>query len=142
MRRNANHRSSESTLKQLAQSHLFLELDPARPVPLPQFGATGFAVARTLTRRGGGDRVEAISACTDEALRLTGIRSLRELTRDERAAWARWSALIVSIPGVQRWSLAERRALGRVFRAKGAPSETEFVRLFAAHAKLNRALLG
>ena len=45
-------------------------------------------------------------------------------------------------PPVSRWSLAERRELARVIRAKGGRDEYEFIARFAAHAKLQRALFG
>ncbi len=59
----------------------------------------------------------------------------------ERLAWRRWSPLLIAIPGIERWSAAERRAAGEVARAKGGRRESDFVHAFDAHPKLRRALL-
>ena len=53
-----------------------------------------------------------------------GLRSLEGWTSGERLAWQRWSPLILTLPGVARWSAANRRALVRIVRAKGGVSET------------------
>jgi len=50
------------------------------------------------------------------------------------------SPLVALLP-LERWSSAERRALALLIRAKGAPSEREYVRRFGQHEKLQRALL-
>jgi hypothetical protein len=48
----------------------------------------------------------------------------------------------MALDGVEKWSLAERRALAAVVKAKGGRHESEFVRLFDRHAKLRRAVVG
>ena len=48
--------------------------------------------------------------------------------------------LVLLLPGLGRWSAAERRALAAVIRAKGGRRESEFVRRFDAHSKLRYAL--
>ena len=73
-------------------------------------------------------------------MRATGLRSLQGFTRDERAAWRRWSPFMLALPGLSRWSAAERRALARVVRAKGGRRESDFARLFDAHPRLTTAL--
>ncbi len=84
-----------------------------------------------------------LAECAREAMRLTGVRSLRGFSAGERLAWQRWSPVVVfALKGVSRWSPAERRALARVIRAKGGHDESEFLARFAAHPKLERALFG
>lgn len=136
MRARPGVRSSEATLERLAQWHLYFELDPARPAPLPTFGALGLQAARALERRGGS------SECAEMLLRLTGLRSFAGFRPDERAAWVRWSPLMIGIPGLERWSIADRRALAQVIRSKAARGESDFVKRFAAHPRLARTLLG
>ena len=46
-----------------------------------------------------------------------------------------------ALPGLDRWSAAERRALVRVVRAKGQRRENEYARLFDAHPRLTAAVL-
>ena len=75
-----------------------------------------------------------LAECSREAMRLTGVRSLRGFSAGERLAWQRWSPVVVfALRGVSRWSPAERRALARVIRAKGGHDEVEFLARFAAH---------
>jgi len=83
-----------------------------------------------------------VRECAREAMALLGLRSLQGFTSDEHLAWMRWGPLVVSLPGLSRWSAAEKRAMVHVIRAKGARREGEFVALFAAHPKLESALFG
>ena len=66
---------------------------------------------------------------------------MRGWTAFERQAWSRWSPLSLALPGVSRWSVANRRALVRVVRAKGGRRDGDFVKLFDAHPRLGPALL-
>jgi hypothetical protein len=50
--------------------------------------------------------------------------------------------VVFVLPGVWRWSPADRRALAHVIRAKGGRGESEFIARFAAHPKLQQALFG
>jgi hypothetical protein len=133
------YRSGEATLRALARHHLFLELEPDRPCPLPPLAALGARVSRVLAARHS-QRAAAIEACSAQALAATGLRSLRGFDTAERLAWRRWAPLILALRAA-RWPGAERRALIEVVRAKAARSELAYVRRFAAHPRLARALL-
>ncbi len=137
------HRSSAATLHALAESHLLFDLDRSRSPVLPPMAELGLRVCDGLAARAGGDRERVLEECGRESMRLTGVRSLRGFSAGERLAWQRWSPLVVfALPGVSRWSPAERRDLARVIRAKGGRDENEFIARFAAHPKLERALFG
>lgn len=140
MKASPGHRSERATLRRLAASHLFFDLDPVRPAGLPPVAEVGARVAQDLARRAGADRERALKACSSEAMHRLGLRSLQGFTADERIAWIRWSPLVVTMNGLQRWSAAEKRALVHVIRSKGGRREGEFVALFAAHPKLESAL--
>jgi hypothetical protein len=141
MKVDPQHRSERATLRKLAGWHIFYDLDPRRPVPLPDPAVPGERVAHALALRGGSDRSMAMKACSREALVLLGLKSLKGWTTDERQAWARWAPLIVSIEGLSRWSAAEKRALAHVVRAKAGRRESDSVALLAAHGRLERELL-
>jgi hypothetical protein len=47
---------------------------------------------------------------------------------------------VLALPGLTRWSAADRRAAVRVVRAKGGRRESDFAARFAAHPRLVRAL--
>jgi len=142
MQADPNHRSERSTLRKLAATHVFYDLDPRSPTGLPPVAALGERIARTLAQRSGAGRENALKQCSREAMELTGLRSLKGFKADERSAWLRWSPLIASLPEISGWSRAEKRALVQVVRAKGARRESDFVALFAAHPKLGRTLFG
>ncbi len=137
---NPRHRSSPATLHKLADSHLFFELDPARPRGLPPLAALGARVAAQLAATPAADRTGALDAASRTLMRLTGLRSLRGFTASERQAWRRWSPFVLALPGLSRWNAADRRALAHLLRAKGGRRESDFAALFAAHPRLARVL--
>ncbi|MEO8195287.1 MAG: hypothetical protein ABI689_01060 [Thermoanaerobaculia bacterium] len=141
-RRDPSSRSSRATLAHLAKENLFLHLGRERrdvigEVPLP---AVGVAATTLLSRRFADAPDRGAGACAAEAKDRLGLRSLAGWSADERAALQRWAPVVLLLPGLARWSDAERRALAGVIRAKGGRRESEFVRRFDAHPKLARAL--
>ena len=143
MRANRSHRSSAATLRVLAESHMLFDLDRARTPGLPPIAELGLRVGDGLAAKGDGKRERLLAQCSRETMQLTGVRSLRDFSADERLAWQRWSPLVVfCLKGVSHWSPAERRALAQVIRAKGGRDERNFLARFAAHPKLERALFG
>jgi hypothetical protein len=137
MRRNPGRRSSVATLRRLAKANVFLSLSRARNDVLGavDLSRIGLAVTDLLARRFGEDPDRGARACVREAERV-----LRGAGAG--GPWfARWAPLVLALPGVERWSAAERRALLAVIRAKGGPRESEYVLRFDRHRKLRRALL-
>jgi hypothetical protein len=61
-------------------------------------------------------------------MRVLGVRSTRRISTAERRAWSRLGPIVLSVPGVARWSEERKAAVVRLIRAKGAPSEIPFVR--------------
>jgi hypothetical protein len=143
IRRDPRHRSSTATLTRLASENMYLHLGPPdkRVLGRIDLGSIGLKITRTLAERHGGDRERALQACSAEAAELAGLRSFKNFSPGERLAWSRWSPLIVSLPGIRRWSRANRRALIKLVRAKGGPRESDFTLLFDAHPSLARAVL-
>lgn len=143
MRRNLRHRSDHDTLNQLSSEYMFYFFGRSRRdirgvISLENIG---LAVSKYLARRFGADRERAVEVCEKEAARRLGIRSFAGFTAGERLAWKRWSPLMLALPGVERWTREEKRALAELARAKGGRCESDFLALFDAHRKLKRALL-
>ena len=142
IRRNRRYRSSHATLRRLAKHPMFFWAGRERDdimgiLPLEN---VGLAVMQYIARRFGSDREEATRVCArDAALRL-GFRWPIRWRRAERLWWDRWAPLVMCLPGVERWSAVDRRALVQVIRAKGGQSESEYVRRFDAHTRLTRTL--
>jgi hypothetical protein len=143
MKRRPAHRTSAATLRRLARAPLFWHDGPGRSdvighLPLAN---VGLAVADWLAKRFPRDRTDALGICADAAAARLDLQRLARWSAGERLAWSRWAPLLLLLPGIERWSAAERRALVEVVRAKGGRRESDFVRRFDAHRKLRRALV-
>lgn len=124
MRRDPDHRSSPATLERLAASHLYLE---------PERGIRAW-VARAPRL---GQIVDGDGA--DRAASLCGLHSTHGWSAEERGWWERLAPVAAALPGIERWSRAERRALVPVIRSKGGRRETEYLERLAAHPRAGKA---
>jgi hypothetical protein len=140
MRSRPAHRSPPRVLRALARHHVFLDLDPGRRSRLPDTQPTLARGVAALARHGGGEK--AVEALARRALTLTGLDSLAGFSPEERRVWTRWAPLLTSLPGISRWSLAERRGVADVVRAKAARRETDYLARLLAHRRLLRAVAG
>jgi hypothetical protein len=143
IKRNPKHRSSRDTLNRLSSKNMFFFLERQRSDirGIISLANIALAASRYLALRFGADRERGLDVCEKEAAARLDVRSFRGFTAGERLAWRRLSPLILALPGVERWSREEKRALVVVVRAKGGRRESDYLRLFDAHAKLRQALL-
>jgi hypothetical protein len=143
MARNPRHRSTVRILKRLASGNLYFSLGKARSdvIGLLSLPSVGLRVSIWLGETFGSDREGAARACSREASRILGVRSLSGFSPGERVAWERWCPLVLVLPRVARWSRRSKQDLVSVIRAKGGRSESEFVRRFDRHLPLRRAVL-
>lgn len=141
-RAHPEHLSSIATLRSLAKANVYLHLGRARDdvLGILPLAAVGLAVTEAAAARFGANREVAARACTLEASRLVGLRSLSRFSRGERLAWVRWAPVVVLLPGIARWSREEKRALVEVVRAKGGARESDFVLGFDRHRRLRAGL--
>ena len=144
MKRDPRHRSDTRTLQRLSAASVFYYMGKPRADVMGRLplGEIGVGVSRYLASRFGAAREEGLRVCSREAMKLLGLRSLRGFDAGERQAWERWSPLVMALDGVEGWTVAEKRALAAVVKAKGGRHESEFVRLFDRHAKLRKAVVG
>jgi len=142
MKRDPRHRSGARTLARLARANLHLFLGRPRPDVMGELwlANVGLHTSRFLAQRFGHDRERARGACAEQAATVLGGAPDRGWSAAEREAWERWAPLVLVLPGVERWSTAERRALVEVIRAKGGRRESDFVRRFDRHARLRAAV--
>jgi len=143
MKIDPGHRSSPATLERLAADYVFFSLGRQRDDVLGRvfLGNIGLEISHYLAQRFGDERERGLEVCSREAMDLLGLRTVADFSAGERLAWERWSPLVLILPGVNRWSTADRRALVRVVRAKGGRRESDFVRRFDRHPRLSQALL-
>jgi hypothetical protein len=138
-----SHRSSRATLVHLARHNVYWSMGRARRDVIGELdlGALGMRALRLLTRRFGSEREHGERVLVAESAARFGLRSFRGWTSAERAAWKRWAPFLAQLPGVERWSRAERQRAVAALRAKGGRRESDFVRLFDAHGKLRAAFV-
>ena len=137
------HRSNLRTLRLLAGDDLYLftgkpRHDLVNNIPGDNIG---LAAARVLERYACPSDPTGSRRCVRAASKLLGCRIDSRLPAAQREAWARWSPIVMALPGVTRWSGANKRALADVINAKGSRRESDFVTLFDKHRPLRKALL-
>ena len=139
----AGYRTGPATLRKLVSANLFLQRGaPRRDVigAIPT-GAIGLAVTDYVTRRFGDDRERATAVLADEAAARLDVSGWRRWNAGERLFWERWALLVTLMPGLDQWTLAERRGLAAIIRAKGSRRESDFVARFDAHPRVGAALV-
>lgn len=140
--RDPAHRSSRRFLARIAEENVYWHEGPKRDdvIGLLPLANVGLAVTDFLARRFGAAGDRGAAACTEAAAGRLGAGPGAGWSAEERQAFARWAPLALLLPGLSRWSAAERRALAGVMRAKGGRRESDFVRAFDAHPKLRAAI--
>lgn len=143
MRRDPRHRSARATLEKLAAANVFYDL--ARPRQdiiggLP-IGEVGLKITDYLAGRFGPARHDARGICARDAAAALGMSWPVRWPASERLAWERWAPLVLILPGLARWTSAQKRDLVAVIRAKGGRRESDFVTLFDAHQPLRAAVV-
>lgn len=142
-RKNPAYRSTISTLKQLAGGELTLFLGKPRKVlvnTLPTENV-GLMAAKMMEAHASTARSNGAQRCMSLATSLLGYQPGRRLPRASHIAWERWSPIVLALPGLAKWSPANRRALIEVINAKGGRRESDFVILFDQLKPLQTALL-
>jgi hypothetical protein len=142
MARDPKHRSSRAVLAELGEHNVYWHASGRRDdvIGLLPLANVGLAVTDLLARRFGSDPDRGADACAAEAASRLGQGPSRDWSAGERLAFERWAPLVLLLPGLARWSAAEKRALVQVIRAKGGVRESDFVRAFDAHARLRAAV--
>jgi len=136
------YRTPKRTLRRLATGHLFLELRGTGRGTWDRFRIRdiGFAVQRRMARAHDGDAVRMRQRCGAALARILGER--QEAWRGEAKRVLEDFALVLGlVPGLSRWTTAEKQALVRILRAKAGPEEFRFLRLMQRHPRLRQAIL-
>ena len=138
----AAYRSPIPALKRLAAAEVFLTLAGGHPEPEHRLRATDVSalVARYVAREFGGDRARATRDSAERVARTLGARRRDTWPPGERRAFERMSLVAALVPDLSAWSLAERRALLSVMRAKGGGTEMAYARRLDGHRRLRRSL--
>lgn len=135
------YRSNRTTLLRLAAAHVYWKQDRDRHATVTPIAAIGFELGRRLAAASASDRESASRACETRAAKRLGVPSMSGWTASERLWWRRWASMLDAIPGLDRWTPADRRALVKIVRAKGGRRESDYARLFDRHPRLATAVL-
>jgi hypothetical protein len=138
MKRDPAYRSPKSTLRRLAEDYLVFEPGRERAPSWPRVAELGAAAGARLSAIAGAEREAGAERCVTEAMRLLGVRPVAGAA--PRAAWRGWAPIVVQLPGIARWSRADKRALARIIGLKGGRRESDYLAAFEAHPKLGTAL--
>ena len=140
MKVNPRYRSSEQTLRKLAEDYLYFETPGAQAPHWPSLVDFGQKIAAKLGTKAGFDREAALESCFEETVRRLRGAPPKRASKDILAAWHHWSVVVSLLPGVERWSATERKQLGEIMTAKGSRRDSEYLLRFDAHPRLGPLL--
>jgi hypothetical protein len=134
-------RSSPRTLARLAGSNLLFDLAESGRLDWDRFHIrnVGLSVDRRLAASGlSAERFR--ERCAARLARRLHVDS-RRWAPGRRRAFEDWALVLDGIPGLSRWSVAEKSLLARILAAKAARSEIGYARSLARHERLRAAVL-
>ncbi|PYS93941.1 MAG: hypothetical protein DMF64_02850 [Acidobacteria bacterium] len=138
----AGYRTSANTLRRLATGHVLYEAPDAERGTWDRFHVhhIGLKIARRMGRKFGGDSDKIGRASVATVARALDVR-LDSWRADEQRAFDDLALVLALIPDLVRWSVAERRALVQVIRAKASADELDYLRRLQRHKRLRRAII-
>lgn len=125
-------------LKALVAEGLELAAGPT-DLPVLDTAALSAALPGHVAARHGGDRVRAMRHALQRLCACLPVGDLGTWPPDQRTALYLWALPLDLIDDLERWSLAERRALVALVKAKGEATETRHQLLLRRHARLRAA---
>jgi hypothetical protein len=136
------YRTSARTLRRLATGHLFLGLPGTEQGAWDRFGIRniGFAVQRLMATRYGGDAARIRAGSAAAVARALGVAA-DTLGGAARRAFEELAPVLALVPGLGRWTAAEKRDLIRILRAKAGSAESGYLRLLRRHRRLRDAVV-
>ncbi len=137
----SDYKTSARILRRLAEGNVFYELPGAEIGAWDIFSIRniGLKVNRRMARQFQGDSQGFRTAASKRLARILGAGTA-SLTR-ERCNFENFAVVLSLLSDLPSWTSAERRALLRIVRAKGAPDEMKYLHLLQGHRRLRNALL-
>jgi hypothetical protein len=136
-----SYRTSARTLRKLAESHMFFEVQGSTTGRRDTFSTRtlGLAVQQNMAAKWDGD---AEVMRRETAKWLAGVLGVTppKWNSAERWAFSNFACLLALVPEIARWPKGETRLLVDVIRAKAGADETTYLRLLQQHDPLSEAL--
>jgi hypothetical protein len=133
-------------LKRLAEAHMFYSVHPSDSGKSSGSWDTfstrnlGLLVNRRMARHFNGNSQKVRQASSAAIIRVLRL-DLACWTEAQIWSLEHWSLVLALIPGLSRWSLAEKSQLLEIIRAKAAPNEMTYLRQTQYHPRLRAELL-
>jgi len=146
----SRYRTSANTLRKLAAGPMIFELDkPLRASPTEsrpgdwdrfQVRTIGLAVQRHMATKYEGDAEKFRSAAVKELARVLGL-STSDCQEELMTVLSDFAVTLSLVEDLTQWNEVEKKALGKIIRAKAAADESSYLKLMQKHARLRRALI-
>ncbi len=129
------YRSPLKTLKKLARSDMFFHRDAEKMDGYHELSVAriGYAVTAFIARKFGGNRRLAERESLRRMARVLEIADWKHWSADEIEGFHRMAPLLACLPGIEHWSLHDRKQLARIIRAKGSRRERDYALLASRH---------
>lgn len=137
-----HYRTPARTLGRLAQGHLVYELGEASPGDWDRFRMrnVGLAVQPGMASRFAGDVSDFRRVAGQKLARLLDVHP-GSWSPLEQKAFSNFALVLDRIPGVARWTTADKDRLVAIIHARATAAEPEYSALLQAHARLRAAIL-
>ena len=146
---NGEYRTSRRTLARLAEAHVFYEVDAARSGDARETvsGAwdtfstrnLGLKVNLRMAREFNGDALSMRAASVKQVARALQLDP-SGWSPAERRSLENWSLVLSLIPGLAKWTEAEKRGTADIIRSQSSRNEMEYLRRTRRHARLRAEL--
>jgi hypothetical protein len=136
------YRSSVAKLRRLSKSDVFQKISDRNATTYRELSLVdlGNAVTDLIASEFAGDREAAGRECLARVKRWLGVGSMAGWSGAQKQALAQMAPLLSTAPEIARWSLAERKSLAELIRAKGGNQERLFVVKSLEHPKFGPLL--
>jgi hypothetical protein len=136
------YRTSPSTLRRLAEGHVFYDLPGSEIGAWDNFSTRkiGMKVNHRMARELGGSSERMHQASAKWLARVLGVK-LGSWEPLEEASFEDFAMLLSVVPGLASWSRQEKQALVQIIRAKSAANEMRYLHLMQRHRRLREVLL-
>jgi hypothetical protein len=140
---NPKYRTPPHILKNLAEAHMFYELDSANDkLPWETFSTRnlGLRINRRMAQHFHGDSDKLRASSTASVARSLRIKPSK-WTPLQRQSLENWALVLALIPDLARWSPGEKRQLIEIIRSKSSSDEMLFLHQTQHHPRLRSELL-
>ena len=138
----AGYRTATATLRKLAAGSMIFELEEQRTGDWDSFQvrSIGLATQRLLAFRCDGNANQLQQIAIKHCQRTLNV-NISRWAEKQLKAFVDFSTLLLQIPDLNDWTLAEKDQLLAIIKAKVAPDEGKYLKLSQKHKRFRSALI-